>query len=93
MRLVTGWLRCETFKHQDGFVPLWGIVRDLGSTQRFRPTGLALTMLNHAVQGDVYQVSNQETILIAHRLHLTAFGSSSQAGQSPQYRSQQSRGR
>ncbi|MBI3795411.1 MAG: hypothetical protein HY268_00365, partial [Deltaproteobacteria bacterium] len=37
-----------------GLVKLWGIVRDLGETQRLRPTGLALAMLNRAVGGDLH---------------------------------------
>ncbi len=41
----------------DGFVRLWGIVRDLGPTRRFRPTGLALKLLNRAVQGDLHKVN------------------------------------
>jgi len=62
--------------HQDDFVPLWGIVRDLGETQRFRPTGLALTMLNHAIQGDLYQMSERKPSSTP-RVHIAAFGSSS----------------
>jgi hypothetical protein len=61
---------------QEGFVPLWGIVRDLGSTQRLRPTGLVLSMLNHAVQGDVYQVSERRPSASSH-VHVTVFASSS----------------
>lgn len=39
-----------------GFVPLWGLVRDAGPTQRLRPTGLALELLNQAVRGDMQEV-------------------------------------
>jgi hypothetical protein len=35
-------------------VRLWGVMRDLGVTQRMRPTGLALTMLNMALPGDAH---------------------------------------
>jgi hypothetical protein len=35
-----------------GRVPLWGIIRDLGPTMRWRPTGLATILLNRAVGGD-----------------------------------------
>jgi hypothetical protein len=38
---------------QPGYIPLWGMVRDLGPTQRFRPTGLAVQMLNETVLGDM----------------------------------------
>jgi hypothetical protein len=38
---------------QPGYVPLWGMVRDVGPTQRFRPTGLALQLLNQAIHGDL----------------------------------------
>jgi hypothetical protein len=40
----------------NSFVKLWGIVRDLGPTQRFRPTGLSLQMLNQAIHGDMVRV-------------------------------------
>jgi hypothetical protein len=38
---------------QPGEIPLWGMVRDLGPTRRFRPTGLALQLLNEAILGDL----------------------------------------
>ena len=38
-----------------GYAPLWGIARELGSTQRLRPTGMALALLNRAVAGDLYK--------------------------------------
>ncbi len=34
------------------------MARDVGPTQRFRPTGLALALLNEAVQGDMMAVSS-----------------------------------
>lgn len=49
----------DTFLEQQGkrdLVKLWGVMRDLGATQRFRPTGLAMMMLNQALPGDVYPV-------------------------------------
>ena len=36
------------------FVKLWGVMRDLAASQRMRPTGLAMTMLNSALPGDVH---------------------------------------
>lgn len=36
------------------FVRLWGIMRDLSPTLRMRPTGLAMTMLNSALPGEVH---------------------------------------
>ena len=42
-----------------GFVKLWGVLRDVGQTERMRPTGLALSMLNQAIAGDLMQVNNQ----------------------------------
>jgi hypothetical protein len=42
---------------KSGFAPLFGIVRDLGPTRRFRPTGLALSMINQAVAGDLHKSS------------------------------------
>jgi len=35
-------------------VRLWGIVRDLGPSRRLRPTGLALSMLNRVLPGEVH---------------------------------------
>lgn len=37
-------------------VPLWGIIRDLGVTPRWRPTGLAVLLLNEAMSGDFHAV-------------------------------------
>jgi hypothetical protein len=39
-----------------GLTKLWGVVRDVGATKRFRPTGLALELLNKALRGDLYAV-------------------------------------
>jgi hypothetical protein len=44
-----------------GSTKLWGIVRDLGSTRRLRPTGLALEMLNKVVAGDLYNVQTPDS--------------------------------
>ena len=48
------------------WVKLWGVVRDLGPTQRLRPTGLAMAMLNSALPGNAHTVrisgDNAETI-------------------------------
>ena len=41
--------------NRSGFVKLWGIARDLTPTGRFRPTGLALMMLNRVIAGDLHQ--------------------------------------
>ncbi len=50
-------------------VKLWGVMRDLGATQRMRPTGLAMTMLNSALPGDVHALkisgSNTDTLTAA----------------------------
>jgi hypothetical protein len=43
---------------RSGFVKLFGIVRDLGATERFRPTGLAVAMLNQAIAGDLVRSTN-----------------------------------
>jgi len=40
----------------DDFVSLWGIVRDFGPPVRFRPTGLAVKLLNQVIQGSMYQL-------------------------------------
>jgi hypothetical protein len=41
---------------QSSLVKLWGITRDLGPTQRLRPTGLALAMLNQVLPGEVHNL-------------------------------------
>jgi hypothetical protein len=43
----------ETVK---GHVPLWGLVRDLSAPRRFRPTGLALRLLNETVSGNMLRI-------------------------------------
>ena len=40
----------------DDFVNLWGIVRDFGPPLRFRPSGLAVKLLNQVIQGGMYQL-------------------------------------
>ena len=51
------------------WVKLWGVVRDVGATQRLRPTGLALSMLNAALPGDTHALRisgpNAETLTAA----------------------------
>ncbi len=42
-----------------GLVRLWGVMRDVGDTRRFRPTGLAISMLNQVIAGDLMKVSQQ----------------------------------
>lgn len=41
----------------DEFVNLWGVTRDFGSPPLFRPTGLAVIMLNQVIGGNMYSVS------------------------------------
>ena len=42
-----------------GHAPLWGIVRDVTAPDRFRPTGLALKMLNDTVGGNMMKVEER----------------------------------
>jgi hypothetical protein len=44
----------------EGYVNLWGIVRDFGPPLRLRPTGLAVKMLNHVIQGGLYQLKPED---------------------------------
>lgn len=37
-------------------VALWGVVRDLGPPLKYRPSGLAIYMLNRAISGDMYTI-------------------------------------
>ncbi len=50
-------------------VKLWGVMRDLGATQRMRPTGLAMAMMNSALPGDAHALRisgpNAETLTAA----------------------------
>src|ERR1051326_8453474 len=48
--------------NQSGFAKLFGIVRDLGATERFRPAGLAIAMLNQAVAGDLARSTNLNSV-------------------------------
>jgi hypothetical protein len=57
-----------------GFVKLWGIVRDLTPSGRFRPTGLALMMLNRVIAGDLHQLEQVDSAR-ASGLTLAAFRS------------------
>lgn len=43
-----------------GFVNLWGVVRDFGPPLRFRPTGLAMIMLNQVIEGEMYRVNSRD---------------------------------
>jgi hypothetical protein len=43
---------------RSGFARLFGIVRDLGATERFRPVGLATVMINQAIAGDFVRTVN-----------------------------------
>jgi hypothetical protein len=43
---------------RSGYAKLFGIVRDLGATERFRPVGLATAMLNQAIAGDLMRSVN-----------------------------------
>lgn len=40
-----------------GDVKLWGITRDLSPTQRLRPTGLALAMMNKVMGGSLHEIN------------------------------------
>ncbi len=42
---------------RSGFVKLWGVVRDLSVAGRMRPSGLAVSILNRAIAGDLMRVA------------------------------------
>jgi len=46
----------EQTQDNRGLVKLWGVVRDLAEAPRLRPTGLAMSMLNQALPGDIHSV-------------------------------------
>lgn len=45
-----------------GFIKLWGITRDVSTTQRVRPTGLATTLLNQVIGGSLHEIYPTPTI-------------------------------
>lgn len=49
-----------SLKDVAGLTKLWGIVRDLGASSRFRPTGLAVSMLNQIVAGNLHAARADE---------------------------------
>lgn len=60
----------------EGFVNLWGIVRDFGPPVRLRPTGLQAVMLNQVIQGDLYSlIVEGPSTLESKSLTLAAFKS------------------
>jgi hypothetical protein len=61
--------------NRSGFVKLWGIVRDLTPTGRFRPTGLALMMLNRVMTGDLHHAQQVKSLEVPD-ITLAAFRSS-----------------
>jgi hypothetical protein len=62
----------------DGYVPLWGITRDLSPTRRFRPTGLAVKMLNDVLGGSLHALhlttKTPESAEVSYSKHLTMAG-------------------
>lgn len=54
-------------------VPLWGIVRNFGPPIRYRPTGLAISLLNQAIGGNMYSI---ESTPEAENLTIAAFNPS-----------------
>lgn len=50
----------ETFTSARALTPLFGVTRDLGPTRRLRPSGLALSILNAALPGDVHRVDGEK---------------------------------
>jgi len=41
---------------RSGHARLWGLYRDFGPTQRLRPTGIALSLINQIIVGDLHHV-------------------------------------
>ncbi len=44
----------------NGFVRLWGVTRDLATSNHLRPTGLGLAMINSAIQGDLMKTDSAD---------------------------------
>jgi hypothetical protein len=49
-----------------GFVRLWGITRDLGERPRLRPAGLALQLMNRAIQGAMVKAASDDPDVYAY---------------------------
>ncbi|MFH1567000.1 MAG: hypothetical protein ABIL09_03305 [Gemmatimonadota bacterium] len=49
----------------EGFVRLWGLVRDLGPTCRLRPTGQAVALLNRVMEGQYHRLEGGGQALTA----------------------------
>lgn len=50
----------DAFTKDRGLTKLWGLVRDLGGTRRLRPTGLAVSLLDRAMEGNRHGVVVEE---------------------------------
>ncbi len=64
--------RDATIHNKRELVKLWGVVRDLGDAQRFRPTGLVMAMLNRVLPADIHKVNSLDAN-IDKDITLTAF--------------------
>jgi len=42
--------------NMDDYTRLWGVVRDLSPTQRLRPSGIAIAMMDHALGGKLHKI-------------------------------------
>lgn len=51
----------ETDAENHAKAKLWGVVRDLGETQRIRPQGLAIIMLNSIIGGNMHTLTEKES--------------------------------
>lgn len=54
-------------------VKLWGITRTFGPPMRFRPTGLAMVMLNRVISGDMYDINPIDSSSKTDKLTVAAF--------------------
>jgi hypothetical protein len=50
----------DTFRKDGKLIRLFGLARDLATTGRLRPTGLAMALANKAIAGDMYKVTMTE---------------------------------
>lgn len=44
----------------NGEIPLWGICRDVSTTKRLRPTGLAVQMINQVIAGSIHSATAEK---------------------------------
>lgn len=64
--------RSKTYDVQ-GFVKLWGVTRNFENAPVFRPTGLALIMLNRVIEGDLFNLKADSETAVSENITAVGF--------------------